>query len=53
MSGIGRELGSEGISAFTQAKHVHVDFAQVPSPEWWFPYERPNIAIPEKMEALA
>jgi betaine-aldehyde dehydrogenase len=45
-SGSGRELGSEGISAFTQAKHVHMDFAQVPSPEWWFPYERPAIAVP-------
>ena len=43
-SGLGRELGSEGISAFTQAKHVHIDFAQVPSPEWWFPYQRPDIA---------
>jgi acyl-CoA reductase-like NAD-dependent aldehyde dehydrogenase len=53
MSGLGRELGSEGISAFTQAKHVHVDFAQVPSPEWWFPYERPDIATPEMKEALA
>jgi acyl-CoA reductase-like NAD-dependent aldehyde dehydrogenase len=42
-SGLGRELGVEGISAFTQAKHVHMDFAQVPSPEWWFPYERPAI----------
>ena len=42
-SGMGRELGSEGISAFTQAKHVHMDFAQVPSPEWWFPYQRPAI----------
>ncbi len=44
LSGLGRELGAEGISAFTQAKHVHIDFAQVPSPEWWFPYERPDIA---------
>jgi betaine-aldehyde dehydrogenase len=47
LSGLGRELGAEGISAFTQAKHVHVDFAQTPSPEWWFPYERPAIAVEE------
>ena len=47
MSGLGRELGTEGISAFTQAKHVHIDFAQAPSPEWWFPYERPAIAVEE------
>jgi len=44
MSGLGRELGSEGVSAFTQPKHVHIDFSQQPSPDWWFPYERPNIA---------
>ncbi len=50
-SGLGRELGSEGISAFTQAKHVHIDFAQVPSPEWWFPYERPAIAVEEPSRA--
>jgi betaine-aldehyde dehydrogenase len=42
-SGMGRELGAEGITAFTQSKHVHMDFGQVPSPEWWFPYERPAI----------
>jgi acyl-CoA reductase-like NAD-dependent aldehyde dehydrogenase len=42
-SGLGRELGTEGISAFTQSKHVHMDFGQVPSPEWWFPFERPAI----------
>jgi betaine-aldehyde dehydrogenase len=42
-SGLGRELGVEGISAFTQPKHVHMDFAQAASPEWWFPYERPAI----------
>src|SRR4029077_11013121 len=42
-SGLGRELGPEGITAFTQSKHVHMDFGQAPSPEWWFPYERPVI----------
>ena len=42
-SGFGRELGVEGIGTFTQTKHVHVDFTQAPSPEWWFPYERPPI----------
>jgi acyl-CoA reductase-like NAD-dependent aldehyde dehydrogenase len=43
MSGFGSELGIEGLSAFTSAKHVHIDFGQNPSPEWWFPYERPDI----------
>lgn len=51
MSGLGRELGAEGISAFTQAKHVHIDFAQAPSPEWWFPYERPAIDVDASTEA--
>jgi acyl-CoA reductase-like NAD-dependent aldehyde dehydrogenase len=48
-SGLGRELGTEGISAFTQPKHVHMDFAQAPSPEWWFPYERPAIDVAAHM----
>ena len=47
MSGLGAELGSEGISAFTQAKHVHIDFAQAPSDDWWFPYQRPAISVEE------
>lgn len=53
MSGLGRELGAEGITAFTQAKHVHIDFSQQPSPEWWFPYERPAIAAVRTEEAVA
>ena len=52
-SGLGRELGVEGISAFTQAKHVHMDFAQAPSPEWWFPYERPAIGEGEPAREAA
>jgi acyl-CoA reductase-like NAD-dependent aldehyde dehydrogenase len=48
-SGLGRELGPEGISSFTQQKHVHMDFAQAPSPEWWFPYERPAIDVAEQL----
>ena len=50
-SGLGRELGTEGISSFTQQKHVHMDFAQAPSPEWWFPYERPVIDVAEHPSA--
>jgi acyl-CoA reductase-like NAD-dependent aldehyde dehydrogenase len=44
MSGLGRELGSEGITAFCEPKHVHLDFDAAPSPEWWFPYQRPDLA---------
>jgi len=42
MSGLGRELGLDGIHAFTDVKHVHMDFS--PSEQtWWFPYQRPEI----------
>lgn len=42
MSGLGRELGLDGINAFTDVKHVHVQFK--PSVQgWWFPYTRPDI----------
>ena len=46
-SGLGRELGAGGLGVFTQPEHVHIDFAQTPSPEWWFPYERPAIEVEE------
>jgi hypothetical protein len=39
----GSELGAEGVSAFTEPKHVHMDFTAAPSPEWWFPYQRPDV----------
>lgn len=57
MSGFGRELGPEGLDTFTQAKHVHIAFEQVPAPEWWFPFERPVLTrsetVPSGADALA
>ena len=36
-SGIGRELGEEGLDAFREPKHVHIDY--VPERKgYWFPY---------------
>ncbi|MBN1178265.1 MAG: aldehyde dehydrogenase [Anaerolineae bacterium] len=37
MSGIGRELGIEGLEAFWQTKHVHWDI-EGGVKEWWYPY---------------
>jgi betaine-aldehyde dehydrogenase len=40
-SGIGRELGEEGLDAFREPKHVHIDYGQQRK-SYWFPYsERP------------
>lgn len=36
-SGIGRELGEEGLDAFREPKHVHIDYVQERKP-YWFPY---------------
>jgi acyl-CoA reductase-like NAD-dependent aldehyde dehydrogenase len=36
-SGIGRELGREGLEAFQVSKHVHID-PRVEKKEWWYPY---------------
>lgn len=43
-SGIGRELGSEGIEDFRDSKHVHMDYVIGPKP-YWFPYryDRPRV----------
>lgn len=37
MSGIGRELGREGLDAFRQVKFVTLDPSQKPY-DWWYPY---------------
>jgi len=36
-SGIGRELGTEGLDAFREAKHVHMD-SVIEVKDWWYPY---------------
>jgi acyl-CoA reductase-like NAD-dependent aldehyde dehydrogenase len=36
-SGLGRELGQEGLEAFQETKHVHME-TQIAPKEWWYPY---------------
>ena len=36
-SGLGRELGPEGLEAFQETKHVHLD-PRIERKEWWYPY---------------
>lgn len=37
-SGIGRELGPEGLDAFREPKHVHMDYV-MEAKSYWFPYK--------------
>jgi betaine-aldehyde dehydrogenase len=36
-SGLGRELGREGLEAFQETKHVHME-TKIERKEWWYPY---------------
>ncbi len=36
-SGLGRELGPEGLEAFQETKHVHLD-PRIERKDWWYPY---------------
>jgi len=36
-SGVGRELGEEGLDAFREPKHVHIDYV-AERKSYWFPY---------------
>jgi betaine-aldehyde dehydrogenase len=36
-SGLGRELGQEGLEAFQETKHVHIE-TKIPAKSWWYPY---------------
>jgi acyl-CoA reductase-like NAD-dependent aldehyde dehydrogenase len=40
-SGLGRELGREGLEAFQETKHVHIETRIAPK-EWWYPYGAPG-----------
>ena len=43
-SGMGRELGEEGLDAFRETKHVHLDF--IPERKsFWFPYRQRRTEI--------
>jgi acyl-CoA reductase-like NAD-dependent aldehyde dehydrogenase len=37
-SGLGRELGREGLEAFQETKHVHIE-SRIERKEWWYPYK--------------
>ena len=37
MSGMGRELGIEGLDAFREPKHVHMDY-RIEAKPYWYPY---------------
>jgi hypothetical protein len=37
MSGMGRELGEEGLDEFRETRHVHWDF-EGGKKSWWYPY---------------
>lgn len=36
-SGLGRELGREGLEAFQETKHAHIE-TKLERKEWWYPY---------------
>jgi betaine-aldehyde dehydrogenase len=36
-SGMGRELGQEGLEAFQETKHAHIE-TKIEVKEWWYPY---------------
>jgi len=44
-SGFGRELGQEGLEAFQETKHVHIETKIAPK-EWWYPYGTADSAPP-------
>jgi len=44
-SGMGRELGEEGLDAFREPKHVHIDYV-MERKNYWFPYKNRKTPSP-------
>jgi acyl-CoA reductase-like NAD-dependent aldehyde dehydrogenase len=44
-SGLGRELGQEGLEAFQDTKHVHIE-TKIGLKDWWYPYGPSDSAPP-------
>jgi betaine-aldehyde dehydrogenase len=44
-SGFGRELGQEGLEAFQDTKHVHIE-TNIGLKDWWYPYGPADSAPP-------
>jgi acyl-CoA reductase-like NAD-dependent aldehyde dehydrogenase len=44
-SGFGRELGQEGLEAFQETKHVHIE-TKIGLKDWWYPYGPSDAAPP-------
>ncbi len=44
-SGLGRELGQEGLEAFQETKHVHME-TEIAAKSWWYPYSPANAGGP-------
>lgn len=40
-SGLGRELGREGLEAFQETKHAHIE-SVIERKDWWYPYSEYN-----------
>ncbi|MBI4063634.1 MAG: aldehyde dehydrogenase [Elusimicrobia bacterium] len=46
-SGVGRELGEEGLDAFREPKHVHLDYV-MEKKNFWYPYSQRGDLKPKK-----
>jgi acyl-CoA reductase-like NAD-dependent aldehyde dehydrogenase len=49
MSGLGRELGAEGIEEFRETKHIHLDY-KFERKSYWYPYDWSKAEVNEQGE---